>query len=123
MKKEKNKNQSIYGWFSCQFCIDKKIFHEKGLGGYRHRRCTWWPEPSLRALAASGEVTAGEMGEWKASTCQGCTSWCSNQVYVIDGRAVKVRGNPNSKVNGEKVVRDRTWRCSRCMTRTALKPP
>ena len=39
------------------------------------------------------------MGEWKPATCQGCTSWCSKQVYVIDGRAVKVRGNPHSKVN------------------------
>ena len=56
-------------------------------------------KPSLRALAVTGEVSAGSMGEWKASTCQGCTSWCSKQVYVIDGRAVKVRGNPNSKVN------------------------
>jgi anaerobic selenocysteine-containing dehydrogenase len=33
------------------------------------------------------------------ATCQGCTSWCSKQVYVIDGRAIKVRGNPHSKVN------------------------
>ncbi|MGB6010040.1 MAG: molybdopterin-dependent oxidoreductase, partial [Desulfobacterales bacterium] len=56
-------------------------------------------QPSLKALATTGEVSAGKMGEWKASTCQGCTSWCSKQIYVIDGRAVKVRGNPNSKVN------------------------
>jgi anaerobic selenocysteine-containing dehydrogenase len=41
-----------------------------------------------------------EQGTWKPTTCQGCTSWCSKQVYVIGGRAVKVRGNPNSKVNG-----------------------
>jgi anaerobic selenocysteine-containing dehydrogenase len=44
--------------------------------------------------------SALRQGEWKPTTCQGCTSWCSKQVYVIDGRAVKVRGNPNSKVNG-----------------------
>ncbi|MHC4592273.1 MAG: molybdopterin-dependent oxidoreductase, partial [Planctomycetota bacterium] len=37
------------------------------------------------------------------TTCQGCTSWCSVQVYVQDGRAIKVRGNPNSKVNGGEV--------------------
>ena len=54
--------------------------------------------PSLRALEAAGEGSSGGMGEWKATTCQGCTSWCSKQVYVVDGRAVKVRGNPNSKV-------------------------
>jgi len=39
-------------------------------------------------------------GEWRPTTCQGCTSWCSTQVYVVDGRAIKVRGNPHSKVNG-----------------------
>jgi anaerobic selenocysteine-containing dehydrogenase len=57
--------------------------------------------PALRTLAEASETTGGGVGEWKAATCQGCTSWCSKQVYVVDGRAVKVRGNPNSKVNGE----------------------
>ncbi len=58
-------------------------------------------KPTLRALAQASETTGSGAGEWKAATCQGCTSWCSKQVYVVDGRAVKVRGNPNSKVNGE----------------------
>ncbi len=57
-------------------------------------------KPTLRALAQSKETTGAEVGEWKPATCQGCTSWCSKQVYVVDGRAVKIRGNPNSKVNG-----------------------
>ncbi len=48
-----------------------------------------------------GEAQSVGLGQWLPTTCQGCTSWCSVQVYVIDGRAVKVRGNPNSKVNGE----------------------
>ncbi len=56
--------------------------------------------PSLRALAQSPGVPATETGVWKPSTCQGCTSWCSIQIYVEDGRAIKVRGNANSKVNG-----------------------
>ena len=38
-------------------------------------------------------------GEWVASTCQGCTQWCSIQIFVQDGRAVRVRGNPASKTN------------------------
>jgi anaerobic selenocysteine-containing dehydrogenase len=58
-------------------------------------------KPALRTLAEASETAAGGAGEWKPATCQGCTSWCSKQVYVVDGRAVKVRGNPNSKVNGE----------------------
>lgn len=57
--------------------------------------------PRLSALAEAQTETGAEAGQWIGSTCQGCTSWCSKQVYVIDGRAVKVRGNPNSKVNGE----------------------
>ena len=56
-------------------------------------------KPELKALAsAQGTVSKG-LGEWRPATCQGCTSWCSKQVYVIDGRAVKVRGNSHSKVN------------------------
>ncbi|MGD9877891.1 molybdopterin-dependent oxidoreductase [Desulfococcus sp.] len=53
----------------------------------------------LKALARTTGPTAEGQGRWMPSTCQGCTSWCSKQVYVIDGRAVKVRGNPHSKVN------------------------
>ncbi len=56
--------------------------------------------PTLKALAESKRPGVKEMGEWRPGTCQGCTSWCSKLVYVVDGRAVKVRGNPHSKVNG-----------------------
>ncbi len=64
------------------------------------------PAPELRAFAAApaASVTMAAQlaeGEWLPTTCQGCTSWCSKQVFVTDGRAIKVRGNPNSKVNGE----------------------
>ncbi|WP_028116765.1 arsenate respiratory reductase molybdopterin-containing subunit ArrA [Ferrimonas senticii] len=38
-------------------------------------------------------------GQWHPTTCQGCTSWCAKQVYVMDGRAIKVRGNPHSKIH------------------------
>ncbi len=62
--------------------------------------------PQLRAFAATGATAVPAMplqsaaGEWLPTTCQGCTSWCAAQIYVTDGRAVKVRGNPNSMVNG-----------------------
>lgn len=42
---------------------------------------------------------AGELGKWVATTCQGCTSWCSVEGYVLDNRLVKVRGNANAKGN------------------------
>ncbi|GLP95027.1 arsenate respiratory reductase molybdopterin-containing subunit ArrA [Paraferrimonas sedimenticola] len=38
-------------------------------------------------------------GTWLPTTCQGCTSWCAKQIYVMDGRAIKVRGNPHSKIH------------------------
>ena len=38
-------------------------------------------------------------GDWVASTCQGCTQWCAVQIYVQNGRATRVRGNPLSKTN------------------------
>ncbi len=56
--------------------------------------------PALKALAETKKPAPKGLGEWRPGTCQGCTSWCAKQVYVIDGRAVKIRGNPNSKVNG-----------------------
>ena len=60
--------------------------------------------PRLNALAqvqADAKLAAVPVKEeWKATTCQGCTTWCPAQVLVQDGRAVKVRGNPLSKQNG-----------------------
>ena len=53
----------------------------------------------LKALSAATGAPGGQKGEWFPATCQGCTSWCAKQVYVMDERAVKIRGNPHSKVN------------------------
>jgi anaerobic selenocysteine-containing dehydrogenase len=38
-------------------------------------------------------------GEWVATTCQGCTAWCPTEIFVQNGRAVKVRGNQLSRAN------------------------
>jgi anaerobic selenocysteine-containing dehydrogenase len=38
-------------------------------------------------------------GEWVSTACQGCTQWCAIQLFVQDGRATRVRGNPVSKTN------------------------
>ena len=56
---------------------------------------------SLNAFAKAdrGKIGGEAPGEWKASTCQGCTTWCPVEVFVQDGRAVKVRGNRYSKQN------------------------
>lgn len=53
------------------------------------------------AQAKIGELKyEGEAGKWMSSTCQGCTSWCSIQGLVVDGKVIKVRGNPNSASGG-----------------------
>jgi len=56
--------------------------------------------PALTAFTES-KVNAADniQGEWVGSTCQGCTTWCPVQVYVVNGRAIKVRGNPHAKAN------------------------
>lgn len=43
--------------------------------------------------------SAPAQGVWVPSTCQGCTQWCAVQVFVQDGRATRVSGNPGSKTN------------------------
>ena len=59
-------------------------------------------KPALNAFAneSGGGKPLGELpGKWKASTCQGCTTWCPVEIFVQNGRAVKVRGNLLSKQN------------------------
>ena len=57
-------------------------------------------DPVTSAMAVRKAKAAGPAkGDWVASTCQGCTQWCAIQIFVQDGRAVRVRGNPLSKTN------------------------
>ena len=56
--------------------------------------------PVTSAMAVRKAKPAGPAkGDWVASTCQGCTQWCAIQIFVEEGRAVRVRGNPLSKTN------------------------
>jgi len=51
-------------------------------------------KPVLNAFAkeAKKQAPIGELpGEWKATTCQGCTTWCPAEVFVQNGRAVGSR--------------------------------
>jgi len=56
--------------------------------------------PITRAMAKEGLTFCPGSGEWKGTTCNGCTSFCAKQVYVQDGRALHIRGNEFSKVHG-----------------------
>ena len=62
--------------------------------------------PALSFFAEAAKAQTGpqtSIGEWKSTTCQGCTSWCAVQVKVVDGRAIHLRGNPNAKANHGKI--------------------
>lgn len=62
--------------------------------------CATAPEPVTHALQVRAAKPAeAPKGDWVASACQGCTQWCAIQIFVQDGRAVRVRGNPLSKTN------------------------
>jgi len=57
-------------------------------------------EPVTSAMALRKAKPAGPAkGEWVSTACQGCTQWCAIQIFVQDGRAVRVRGNPLSNTN------------------------
>jgi len=57
-------------------------------------------QPVTNAMQVRKARTAGPaQGEWVSTACQGCTQWCAIQIFVQDGRAVRVRGNPLSKTN------------------------
>ena len=56
--------------------------------------------PVTNAMALRNAKPAGPAkGEWVSTACQGCTQWCAIQIFVQDGRAVRVRGNPLSNTN------------------------
>lgn len=49
---------------------------------------------------ATGQAPLPGSGEWIATVCQGCTSWCMKQAYVQDGRVQRIRGHEKSKIYG-----------------------
>jgi anaerobic selenocysteine-containing dehydrogenase len=100
MKEVQNKNQSLLKDFLADYQLTRRSFMKKATAAAGSAVALGSLKPSLKALAATTEEPAKALGEWVASTCQGCTSWCSKQVYVVNGRAIKVRGNPKSKING-----------------------
>jgi anaerobic selenocysteine-containing dehydrogenase len=57
-------------------------------------------QPVTSAMQVRKARPAGPAaGEWISTACQGCTQWCAIQIFVQDGRAVRVQGNPLSKTN------------------------
>ena len=60
--------------------------------------------PVTNAMALrKANASAPAKGEWVSTACQGCTQWCAIQIFVQNGRAVRVRGNPLSKATNGNV--------------------
>lgn len=55
--------------------------------------------PALNFFTTAQAMQHPTEGQWMASTCQGCTTWCPVQVEIFGNRAVKIRGNPHAKAN------------------------
>ena len=57
-------------------------------------------EPVTSAMVVrKAKPASPAKGEWVSTACQGCTQWCAIQIFVQDGRATRVRGNPASNTN------------------------
>lgn len=54
------------------------------------------PGLDLKFFEASSNAPAGEE-KWVASGCNGCVGWCPLRARVVDGKAVKITGNPESR--------------------------
>lgn len=67
-----------------------------GLSGCEKKIDTLVEDPNSNAI----NIKPLSKGEWKSSGCLGCTSWCAKKVYVVDGRAIKVKANDSSKIHG-----------------------
>ena len=101
MEKEKAKQKTLMKGFLGNAKLSRRSFIKASAATGAAVAAGTGLKPQLKALAAATPTGAEKMGKWYPATCQGCTSWCSSQVYVVDGRAVKVQGNPHSKVNGK----------------------
>ncbi|MBI2980183.1 MAG: molybdopterin-dependent oxidoreductase [Chloroflexi bacterium] len=54
------------------------------------------PRIDFRFLTPVSQAAAS-IDKWIASGCNGCVGWCPLRVRVVNGKAVKIEGNPESK--------------------------
>ncbi|MBI4331930.1 MAG: molybdopterin-dependent oxidoreductase [Chloroflexi bacterium] len=53
------------------------------------------PNMEFRAIKDS-QIGRQEGEKWVATGCTGCVGWCPLMVKVVNGKAVRIKGNPNS---------------------------
>ncbi|MCL5025513.1 MAG: molybdopterin-dependent oxidoreductase [Chloroflexi bacterium] len=61
------------------------------------------PSPQPEAPAAAEEPAVEDVATWVPSVCLQCDGGCGIMVRVIDGRAIKIEGNPSYPVNRGKL--------------------
>ena len=71
MKKEKNKNQSFLDGFLADFVLTRRSFIKKASAATGTAAALGGLQPSLRALAASGEVSAAGNGRMETGHLSG----------------------------------------------------
>jgi len=69
-----------------------------GIAGYAVYRFGGF-ESLLRPREPGGYSLAGSSEEWLASVCLQCPAGCGILVRVVDGRALKIEGNPKHPIN------------------------
>lgn len=99
MKKKQIKEKTWMGDFLYGLKVSRRSFIKASAATGAAVAIGTGLKPELKAMTEATGSDGNGKGQWLPATCQGCTSWCSKQIYVINGRAVKVRGNPHSKVN------------------------
>ncbi len=58
-------------------------------------------EPVIRALAQGDDTTRDE--KWVSSVCIQCPAGCGTKVRVVNGKAVKIEGNPDHPYSNGKL--------------------
>jgi len=83
MEKEKNTQQNAISDLMNDLKLSRRSFVKATAATGAALALGTGLTPDLRALAQAGKAAGGDIGQWIASTCQGCTSWCSKEVYVV----------------------------------------
>jgi len=81
--------------------IDRRTFLKvSGITGAAVAAGSLIKHPEITPLASSQESTEGVITEeWTATSCLNCSTRCATRVRVVNGRAVRIAGNPLSGVS------------------------
>jgi len=93
-----------------RFGISRRTFIKlSGLAAAAIAASRFWQHPAFGSDISSPQLSEGEgvtTEEWIPTSCLNCATRCATRVRVVNGKAVKVTGNPLSRVSeGENCAR------------------